>query len=237
MKQHKILSIDTSSKVLAMALASDDDVLLEMNCSDEFRHIETLFVLLKQALDKIKWTIDDIDIIVCGLGPGSFTGLRVGAAAVKGFASTGGKKIIGVSSLDVIAQNVSFDTECAVVVDARRSRIYTAFYSVLGNIYKKKSGDILLGYKELRSRIRTKQVKNKIALCGDALKLYGNELKKDFGEDILFLPEKMWYPGGRNIIKCARNKIDKGEYISLSDVLPRYLFSSNVQILKKQKKK
>ena len=234
---HKILGIDTSSKVLGLALACGDEVLLEMNCTHAFRHVETLFVLLQEGLRTLKWTMHDIDIIACGLGPGSFTGLRVGLAAVKGFGSIGKKKVLGISSLDIIARNICFDTECYVVVDARREKIYTAHYTLHGGLCNKKSKDRLVSYKELCTRIKQKRTKNTITLCGDALRSYGDRLKKDCGKNILFLPEDMWYPRGKHIIHCAHNEIARGQFISIPEVLPRYLFISPAEEKRKRKKK
>jgi len=220
-----------------MALASGDDVLLEMNCTYEFRHVETLCILLKQGLRALKWTVNDIDVIACGLGPGSFTGLRVGLAAVKGLGIMGKKKVVGISSLDIIAHNVCFDIDGDVVVDARREKIYTASYSIRGDRYTKKSNDCLLSYPEICTRIKRRRTQSPTALCGDGLRVYGDRFKKDLREKILFLPKDMWYPRGAHIIECAKGEIACGRYLSLPEVLPRYFFLSEAEETRKRKKK
>ena len=78
-----ILGIDTSSRVLALAFSSKKELVWETNLVYKFRHLEKVFVLIDNALKTLRWKTSDIDMLVCGLGPGSFTGLRIGLATVK----------------------------------------------------------------------------------------------------------------------------------------------------------
>src|SRR4030042_6175727 len=100
----KILAIDTSTKFLCLGL-SDNTKVYEYKL-EVSRLLSTLIIqTIKRALDSLGWKVSDIDYFACGLGPGSFTGLRVGLAAIKGMSWALNKHIIGISTLDILAKN------------------------------------------------------------------------------------------------------------------------------------
>ena len=99
----KILAMDTSSVNATVAVCDENKILGEYTISGDRAHSQIIMPMLDELLKKCNLEIDDIDVFAVALGPGSFTGLRIGIAAVKTFASTTGKNIIGVSSLDEVA--------------------------------------------------------------------------------------------------------------------------------------
>src|SRR3989338_2416253 len=126
-----ILAIDTSSRLLSVAVRSQNGTVFEANLDGTPRHSEQLIDLIANALKTLHLKKEDIHTFLWGLGPGSFTGLRIGLSALKGFyLGFGGKKrALGASSLDVIALGSGLPSgELLVCVDARRERIYTAIY-------------------------------------------------------------------------------------------------------------
>ena len=235
MKAHRILGIDTSTKMLAVALAEGEKVIWEQNESEKFKHLEKIFILIGEGLRAARWTMDDIDVVACGLGPGSFIGLRVGLAAVKGLMLAGGKKVVGLSSLDIIAQNNQPETDGAVLVDAHRKKVYASFYASRGGALQKKGADVLLSYKQLMARL--KRMKGATVLGGDALCAYGSDLAHDTSAKISFAPEERWYPRGAHIINCAHSAIQKKSFLSLRQLAPHYLRASGAEeVLKKGKR-
>ena len=124
------LALDTSGKTAAVAVLDDERLLCDILSNSGRNHSETLLKMIDDALLNIGATTKDIDLLCCTLGPGSFTGLRIGISTIKGLAAATGKPIAGVSSLAALAINVEKTenkTICAVM-DAGRGFVYTASY-------------------------------------------------------------------------------------------------------------
>lgn len=124
-----ILSIDSSSKVATAALIKDDRLLGEITLNDKKEHSVILMAIIENLLSVNNLTIDDIDGYVVSKGPGSFTGLRIGMATIKGISFGSGKPYVSISSLDALALSVSnFDGIICPIMDALRDSVYTALY-------------------------------------------------------------------------------------------------------------
>jgi tRNA threonylcarbamoyladenosine biosynthesis protein TsaB len=142
-----ILAFDTSCKSAAVALLDDDVILYDAIINVGLNHSEILLPAINDACRQSKVKIDDIDLFACTLGPGSFTGLRIGISTLKGLLLATGKPAAGVSSLAALAMNVN-ESESMVcpVIDAGRGQVYTACYSYncdgsLKQISEEKVGD------------------------------------------------------------------------------------------------
>ena len=125
-----ILAVDTSGNVCSAAVLKDDRVLSELYVDNTRTHSEMLAPMADSCLDLIGLSVRDIDLFCCAVGPGSFTGLRIGTGLIKAFAHASGKPAIGVNTLDALAQNMA-GTAAVVcpLIDARRGDVYTASYS------------------------------------------------------------------------------------------------------------
>ena len=102
----KILAIETSSKVCAVALLENDILIQEKILEDENTHSVKLMPLVDELLRETKTNIQDIDLFACDKGPGSFTGIRIGIATIKAFMDVTNKKAVGITSLETLAYNV-----------------------------------------------------------------------------------------------------------------------------------
>ena len=122
----KILAYDTSSEVLTAALARDGDVVCEMENASPARHSAALVPLLEKMLHSARWKPAELDVLAVGVGPGSFTGIRVGVATAKMLAFVWKTKLVGVSSLEALAQGR--EGKIAVTLDARGGKIYAALF-------------------------------------------------------------------------------------------------------------
>lgn len=220
----RILSIDTSTKFLCLGI-SDNNKLYECNLDLGVRHSTLIIPTIKRALDALGWSIGDIDYFACGIGPGSFTGIRVGVAAIKGLAWPFKKPIIGISSLDILSRNALPCKKTVVpLVDARRNLVYCSIYRAKGKALKKIAPYMLLSIEEL-----FKKIKGEAVLLGDAAALYREKLLLSLPQaDIL--DKDYWYPKGRNIIPLALEKIKAKELGSVFDIKPIYLYPKDCQI-------
>ena len=125
----KILSIDTTSEVCGVAILEDENLLIENSISNGLTHSENLMPLIKEALEKTKITLQDINLIACCTGPGSFTGIRIGVATCKAIAEVNRISIAEVTSLESLAKNITRTCETRVsLIDARNNQCYCGIF-------------------------------------------------------------------------------------------------------------
>jgi len=125
-----ILAIDSTGKTAGIALARKNHILAELTVNNILTHSQTLMPMIDNILNMANINKHEITHIACSAGPGSFTGLRIGAAAAKGLAFALGTKIVPVSTLDALAYNISHENITVIpIMDARREQVYTAAYT------------------------------------------------------------------------------------------------------------
>ena len=132
------LAIDSSSKVATAALIKDDTLLGEITLNDKKEHSVILMTIIQDLLKFHKLDVNDIDGYVVSKGPGSFTGLRIGMATIKGLSFGSNKPYVSISSLDALAYSVSaFDGIICPIMDALRDSVYTCLYKSSYNSLEK----------------------------------------------------------------------------------------------------
>jgi tRNA threonylcarbamoyladenosine biosynthesis protein TsaB len=223
----RILGIDTSSKFLSIALGENNDIIIEENCLLDRQHSSLLVPKIDELLKKSGISIKAIDAFIVGLGPGSFTGLRIGVSTVKGFGIACDRPCIGVPSIDALAFNAPADAEFIIpVIDAKRGQVYSAIYKKERGRIIKKSGYFLMPISGIMKRVRYPAV-----FLGDALELYGREIK-NFSKGPVFLKEEDGYPRAGYLIKLGVKNIKKSGKNGLSKLKPLYLYPKDCQVKK-----
>lgn len=125
----KILGIDTTGQTASAALVEGEKLIAEFTLNYKLTHSQTIMPMIAEILERTETEKESIDCIACASGPGSFTGLRIGAATAKGIALGMGKPVVAVPTLDALAYNI-FETDKFIcpIMDARRNQVYAAFY-------------------------------------------------------------------------------------------------------------
>ena len=124
-----ILAISTSSSNASVSLLEDDKLIKELNISDQRTHSEKLMPLIEELFKTTNLQLSQVNLIACDIGPGSFTGIRIGVASVKAMAEAKEIPVVGVSSLEALAYNVrGFDYICSII-DARNNQVYSAIFN------------------------------------------------------------------------------------------------------------
>ena len=126
----KILGLDTSTMMTTCAVMEDDILLGEFSLSLDMSHSEALIPMIGELLGNLGMKIADMDGFAVSTGPGSFTGLRIGLATAKAFAHVTEKPIVGVSSLEALADNMYGHSVVVPMMDARRDRVFSAIYTM-----------------------------------------------------------------------------------------------------------
>ena len=202
----KILCIDTSSKLCSVAILEDFNLINKLELDNGLTHSETLMPLIKKLLIESNLSLNDIDLLVSDIGPGSFTGIRIGVSTVKAFSDSLNIPCVGISSLEVLAYNIENDGLICSTIDCKNDNCYFALYECISgnyNILEKpdaKSNDDVLNL------LNTKYSNSFINFVGDGIKSDSSINKLDI--------KNLGIAGLKKFI--ANNNI--GE-----DVLPMYL--------------
>jgi tRNA threonylcarbamoyladenosine biosynthesis protein TsaB len=152
----KILAIDTSAVVASCALCEDDAPIAVYSQKAGLNHSQTMLPMVKNLMDNTGVSIDDIDMLAVSAGPGSFTGIRIGIATIKGLAFGKNKICVGVSTLEAMAKTAgTFATDAIIcpVMDARRNQLYNAIFEIHGNTLLRLTEDRLIDAGELAKEL------------------------------------------------------------------------------------
>jgi tRNA threonylcarbamoyl adenosine modification protein YeaZ len=220
----KILAIDTSTKFLCLGVSVADRI-YEYNLELSNRLSSFITVSIERVLRTLGLEVEEIDYFACGLGPGSFTGLRVGLATVKGLAFSTCRPLVGVSTLDVLARSVKPDGNIIVpIVDAKRKLVYTAFYQYKSGSLKRLSPYRLWDEPSLLNNLQAGSI-----LLGDALGLYQQTIRRSCPA-VVMLEQDYWYPQPHNLLLLAKEKIASGQLDNPFSLKPLYLYPQDCQV-------
>lgn len=211
-----ILGISTSSNIASVALSKDAECIKELNINNNKTHSETLLPLINELLSETNIKLQDINLIACDNGPGSFTGIRIGISTVKAIAESLNIPVIAVSSLEGLAYNIH-DSECICsLIDARNNQVYCGLFdsnhTLIGNYMADDINTILPVINQNKY----------ILFVGDGAVAHKGLLNiNNFRSDNLL--------HAKNINLCAFNKFSKGEILSADSILPMYLRKSQAE--------
>lgn len=196
----KLLSIDASGKTAACAITQDDLVLAKSFTESTLTHSQTLLPMIDNTLVAAELDIGDIDAFALTVGPGSFTGLRIGAATIMGLANN--KPCYPVSTLLAIAYNFK-DTKTVVIpaLDARRNQVYTAEFKTENGIVTRTSDDCAMSVQEVVDIIKTKYADQNIVIAGDGAYLFADI---EFANNVTLAKGEMLYAQGDGIALAAK---------------------------------
>lgn len=200
----KVLAFDTSSRFLSIACLDDSNVISEFHEDVGVRHSEILVPTIKGMLEGVGWKISEIDLICTGLGPGSFTGLRIAVATVKALAAVTPGKVIGIPTMDAIAMNAPEEKGIiAPFIDARKNKVYTCIYECSAKGLERKTDHLLVAVEEFISGLT-----EEVFFFGDAVTIYREKLDK---YPYVVYDENMdWYPRASEIGRMGIKKFAMG---------------------------
>lgn len=214
----KILSLDSSSVTASVAITENGKILSESFINNGLTHSQTLMPMVEETLKDSGVSVKDIGLFAITNGPGSFTGVRIGIASVKGMADALGKKCMAVSTLESIAEPLKHDDVIAcAVMDARCNQVYTATFNLGNRLCEDKA--VLID--ELGDEL--KQYDKKIVFIGDGSVLCYEKLKGII-QNCEVADEKIRYVHGSSVGFVAEEKINNGEEpINSANLVPFYL--------------
>ena len=221
----KILSVDSSAIVASAALSEDGRLLAEYTLNNKNTHSETLLPMIESLLSFFSMETADVDLFAVSIGPGSFTGVRIGTATVKGLAFASNKPCVGVSTLEAIAYNLRFHKGIVCpVMNARRSQVYTAVFRSDGERLERLTEDLAISMAELDSMLA--EYSEEVALAGDG---YDICLKGFEKTAIRYVPERLRHQSAFSVAEAALAAYNSGKYCSDSELGVEYLRPSQAE--------
>ncbi|MBQ9901668.1 MAG: tRNA (adenosine(37)-N6)-threonylcarbamoyltransferase complex dimerization subunit type 1 TsaB [Clostridia bacterium] len=231
----KILAIDSSAISAGCAIVEDGGVMAESFVRVGLTHSETLLPMVSNTLANAKLTAEDIDCFAVSSGPGSFTGIRIGVAAVKGMAFTRDTPCVGVSTLEAIAWNCAgLDGMICAVMDARRQQVYNALFTFDGQNMVRLCEDRAISIEALTEEIRSES--RCIRLVGDGALLCYEAMREKL-PNVRLVPEHLRYARGSGVAKAAQRILSEEGAVTPDRLVPTYLRPSQAEREKMELKK
>ena len=199
----------------------------EITLNLQSTHSERLMPSIHKLLEESSAKVHDLQGIALSLGPGSFTGLRIGVSTAKGLAYALKIPVAGVSTLEALAWNVPYHSAVICpLLDARKKEVYAAFFQgdEEGTI-RRKSEDWVLSPEDLCRRVSERTL-----FLGNGLEGYGEVLRKNLGPRASFAPPEFSLPRALNVAKLGLPKFKRAQTLDLFSFTPIYLRRSEAEI-------
>jgi tRNA threonylcarbamoyl adenosine modification protein YeaZ len=218
----KLLAIDTSTDYLSLAVMDGEKAVSRIHRSAPRSHSSLLMPMIGRILKRSKIKLKDLDGFCLSIGPGSFTGLRIGAATVKGLAFVTKKPIAAVPTFDAIAENGKrFNGVLCPVLDARKGKVYACIYKSDGKTVKKISGYLLMPAEELIGRLRKY---DNVLFLGDFAERAAKLLPASK------ISAGSWQPKPEAVGRIGAGYFRKRKFVRAEDLEPLYIYSKECDI-------
>lgn len=230
----KSLALDSSGKTASVAIFDQDKLLCENFLNTGFTHSQTLMPMVNFCLKISKININDVEQFIVTSGPGSFTGLRIGIATIKGLAFAQDHinnknnfelKCKAVSTIESLAYNlIDFDGIICPTMDARCNQVYSGLFECKNNVITRLEADFATSIDDLKEKLKIFNNKS-IFLLGDGANLCYNYLKGNFNEQLILVSENLRYQKASSLFLASKTK----DFVSSLDFTPTYLRLSQAQ--------
>ena len=230
--QPKILAVDSSSMTGSVALCQGELLVAESLLNVRSTHSEKLLKQIDLLLSEAGWQATDLDLLVAVTGPGSFTGLRIGIATVKGIAQVLDKPVVGISSLEMLAMNVPWAClPICVFLDARKKEVYSQMFEW------RNEGPVALNKAQVVPPEKLlNSLEQKVVLVGDGVTQYRALIDQLPDDTILLPPATSLQPRASQAAWLALQRYHQGNVSSAAELLPTYIRPSDAELNKSKSK-
>jgi tRNA threonylcarbamoyladenosine biosynthesis protein TsaB len=223
----KVLGLDSSTASATCAIIEDDNLLGEITFNQKKQHSVILMAMIDSLLTNLNLSIDDMDGFVVSKGPGSFTGLRIGLATIKGLSQGTRKPFASVSSLDALAYNMAYtDGILCPILDALRDNVYTCIYSFEKGSLTPLTDSMAVNITDLLEML--KKYESPVCFIGDGISIFKDKILEE-------LPDARFAPPSLNLVKASSlaelglSVIKSGAADDLYSSSPEYLRKSQAE--------
>lgn len=230
-----LLCVDTSTRRFSLAVKSGGKILRHKNITINKILESSMIPAIHRILDESEIPLKKLDALAIGLGPGSFTSLRVGLATTKGLAFAAGKPLVGIPSADVLAQGCLKigPSRICTVSDAKRNLVYGCLFEAKNGKLSRKSDYLLTGIKELLTR-----VKGETVFAGDGVDLYKEIIaaeSKRWKFQPVWAGKKFEFPNAKDLADLAEPAAVRGKFVAPEKMVPLYLYADDCQVVSSKK--
>ncbi len=224
----KILAVDSSGLVASVAIVEDTNLIAEYTVNYKKTHSQTLLPMLDEIVKMTETDLNSIDAIAVAKGPGSFTGLRIGAATVKGLGFALNKPVIGVPTVEGLAMNM-YDSSALIcpIMDARRNQVYTGLYRFHDHKLDVVKDQIPIAVDELIDSLNL--LGEEVVFLGDGVPVYESVIREKIQVKYSFAPAHMNKQRASALAVRAFDYWENGLYGSADDFVPEYLRMSQAE--------
>jgi tRNA threonylcarbamoyladenosine biosynthesis protein TsaB len=225
-----ILSFDTATNNCSIALtkgsADAGRVIALFNLGSDTTHSRRLLGSIEKLLEKGGIGLNELSAIAVGLGPGSFTGLRIGMATAKGLCHGLGIPLLGISSLDAIGCQVRSDKLICAVLDARKKEVYSCFYRYSGQSFAKRCSEPMV----LAPRQLAESINEPVIMAGDGVDVYSTVFAEVLGNRLEKAGAEATFPAADVIGFLAEEQRVAENFLDLAEAVPTYIRSSDAEL-------
>jgi tRNA threonylcarbamoyladenosine biosynthesis protein TsaB len=228
----RILGIDTATSFGSAGLVEAGRVVAEQSWEVVSGHAQRLAPVIRELCDAVGWKPASLDAVAVSIGPGSFTGLRVGLGLAKGLAFAASLAVVPVSTLEALAAVADAEPGELVcpVLDARKGELYVALYDVPERGHLR----LLWGPTLARPEQVAERVTSRCRFVGDAVALHGDQIEAALGREALLLPFSRYHPAGGTVALQGMRALAAGRAVPIGAVEPCYVRSAWAQIHRAQ---
>lgn len=228
----RILAVDTSSKNCSVAIVEVDEnknynIIAFENSDDEKTHSQKLMPIIDKVFKEHNLTLKDMDLLACCVGPGSFTGIRIGIATMKAFADVTNIKTVSVTSLESLSYNIEEDGIIIPIIDCKNNNVYSAIFSRENNAYKQIGKNISDNIDNAISLYKANAENKNITFVGDGSILYKDLLTSRLSNKLIFSNKNT--QSSISLAKRAYDKYLEGLYGDSNNLSPLYLRKSQAE--------
>lgn len=227
MEMPVLLAIDTATSCSAIALCQGDtkngNVLASLSFNTKITHSRRLLSSIDYLMKEADVTWNDLSGVIVGLGPGSFTGLRIGMATAKGLAMAANISLLGVSTLDVLASRCVTDKLICATLDARKKEVYSAFYRRKGGRVERISDLQVIAPSKL-----LEQIKEPVVFVGDGCRSYGEVWLEDGIHEMA--PAALSAISGESLGLYGGDLFKKRDFLDPATAIPFYVRASDAEL-------
>jgi len=225
-----LLAVDTATACSSVALTIGDihggELVATLSLNSKITHSRRLLTGIDWLLGENNINLAEIDGLAVGLGPGSFTGLRIAMATIKGLATAMDKPLLGVSTLDALALNCSGEKPLCALIDARKKEVYRRWYLPDDRGVYRVQGKI----EALTPDKLVLESTEPALFVGDGLFSYGEQLKESLGDRMTMAPRSLHYPSAAAVGYLCCEQLQNGIFMDLDSAVPLYVRLSDAEL-------
>jgi tRNA threonylcarbamoyladenosine biosynthesis protein TsaB len=227
----KILAIETSTMLGGIAIMDDlSGLIAEVRLNVKSTHSERLMTEIAHVLKQAELKVSDIDVFAIAIGPGSFTGLRIGLSTVKGFSYATGKPIVSVPTLEALAWNYPYCSyPVCTMLDARKKEVYAALFKWGDGGVTRLIDEVSIRINRVLEDIKLSSDK-KIVFTGEGAILYKDKIIEVMGNKAIFASPEKIVPSPANVASIGIKKTIKGEFSEPVSLVPFYIRRSEAEL-------